>query len=302
MPRLRSFNNQAILRENAGIDGANFIISPLNSAAGILQLDVYAALLARVKEWKIEASGIIYGSSSFFQTQSTISGDHLVQIDNAIPPFAGDETDFAYGQEAYAILDSRSGTSSLSGSSSLTMLGAGIVIEPNAPSVLGIDLLSRVGPQMTALRTQKSGVVVVANSVFSLSYDFEFSAFGNAPDNDVIYRARFKVSTLSSVLSVSVGTLTIRTPSWQNGNLGYNEVDVELFLDPFDSEDLIWLTSSTTATHTGYDYAVTNYSGSLNLTMTPSVCWPYQNSTGVSAWDDDGNLLVSYRDLVLGEP
>lgn len=299
--RIRTPHIEAYKPLNPAPDPANFIIPDVNTRAGFLQKDIFAAWMTRVKVWDIAIAGVVENSSSDFSASSTFSGSDTVPITPNTPPSVADESVFVYNMEGYPIFDTASGIGTFGGSTALTMLGAGIVLEPNAPPTLDITTENRTGPISTPLTTQIILGVERGTAFLDLSYNIVFEAPGLPPDEAVMYRVFMKLQTnpnghpLSAggtSVPVQVGTLTILIPNWLEG--GSNSVSLPLYADTDNDED-VWLSGN-------FDYTGNGITGTLDMLMTPVECWPYEDSDGNPAWDNDCNLLVPYDQLEHGEP
>lgn len=303
--RIRSLTQDVIYTDAVPVGLGNYAISDLSSLigavltgsvlAGYLKLDVFAALTSRVKTWRVTLSGSVsVAAPNAFNSTTTFGGSQDIQI---IQP--GDETDFAYGKEIYAIRINGSQDSTFTAITSLTMVGQGAVEQPFAPGTLvNFPVVGGTnGPNLTPLRTQ--GLSGQATFVFSVNTDSRADST-SGPVITYVMLWRLQATPISvntaPTTPILVGNVSIQIPNWISD--GTNTQTVELYLDGVG--DAILDAQGSGIEYGTFDTDVT--SASANITMVPLDSWRYIDSGGVAAWDASGNLLVPFNQLKTGEP
>jgi hypothetical protein len=311
LARNRSFPLVDVIKfglPNVGI--SNFFVPNIRNASGRLAVDVFAALTARVSEWEIAGSGSVTNDSSLFTATSVVSGLTVV----ALPIVSGTETEFARGKEVYPIRTPRSTASTFSSVTALTMLGAGIGQQPDAPSSLANSASGATvdGPVLSAIGTEVIANIEQGAANFELTILLRSTGRSTGgPGKD--YRIDWQLQTSpvghsldggGTTTPVEVGTVTINIPNWNTVplNSGTNTFTMALYADtPTADVDNVWL-GVTNDGGGGVDYSGNGITGSVDLVMTPTACHPYHDSNGNDVWDNDGNLLVPLGTLRRGEP
>jgi len=295
MAQTRSITDQAIDRDLPPYGRTDFVIANILTTAGLKQLDVYAALLARVTTWEFQFDGgNVANSNAFFSANTTLSSAPQISINYLTPPPIATEKVFSFGLEQYAIREDRNGSILTGASSTLTIPGEGY------SDSFGELTTVYAGPKVDTLTTQ---IVSETVQTAAAQFDLEFVVVCSSGPGDT-HTVFFKLSTSNvghengaggTTVPVQVGNVTIEIPDWKAPG-EFVTTFIPLYADSVGPEDVIWATSPTAT------YGSENVSGSVNITMRPVACWPYKNSQEVTTWNNDGTLAISIAQLYNGEP
>jgi len=298
MAQIRSITDQAIDRDLPPYGRSDFYIPNILTASGLKEIDIYAALLARVITWEFSFSGsdsVSNSAAGFFSSTTTLSGSFQISVTSTAP--ATDETRFAFGMEEYAIRTGRSNAVTIGAST-----GLNITFPPDIFSgTLNFQSAVVSGPQMDTLTTQTESPGVKSASA---QFDFEITVSTFVIDGADTYTVFFKLTTNPAghdngaggvTTPVAVGFILIEIPDWRAGT-GAVSINIPLYADSIGPDNIIWASSSS------FQYAGENLTGTVNLTMRPVFCWRYPNSQMVDTWNNDGTLAISIEQLYNGEP